>query len=155
MRKLEQRGVAGVCIEDKIFPKTNSFIKGEKQQLADISEFSEKLQLEKTRSSMMIFQSSLEFEAFIAGFDLKEAIKRAEAYRLAGADGILIHSALSNPSQILDFAEEWAGRCLVIVPTKYYSTPTEVFKKSNIQLVIWANHLIRSSVKYMQMLLQI
>ena len=56
VRKLEQRGVAGVCIEDKIFPKTNSFIKGEKQQLADISEFSGKLQLKKTRSSMMIFQ---------------------------------------------------------------------------------------------------
>ena len=151
VRKLEQRGVAGVCIEDKIFPKTNSFIKGEKQQLADISEFSGKIAAGKDSQLDDDFSIIARVEAFIAGFDLKEAIKRAEAYRLAGADGILIHSALSNPSQILDFAEEWAGRCpLVIVPTKYYSTPTEVFKKSNIQLVIWANHLIRSSVKYMQ-----
>ena len=151
VRKLEQRGVAGVCIEDKIFPKTNSFIKGEKQQLADISEFSGKIAAGKDSQLDDDFSIIARVEAFIAGFDLKEAIKRAEAYRLAGADGILIHSALSNPSQVLDFAEEWAGRCpLVIVPTKYYSTPTEVFKKSNIQLVIWANHLIRSSVKYMQ-----
>src|SRR5262250_729387 len=35
VRKLEQRGVAGVCIEDKIFPKTNSFIRGTAQPLAD------------------------------------------------------------------------------------------------------------------------
>ena len=129
VRKLEQRGVAGVCIEDKIFPKTNSFIKGEKQQLADISEFSGKIAAGKDSQLDDDFSIIARVEAFIAGFDLKEAIKRAEAYRLAGADGILIHSALSNPSQILDFAEEWAGRCpLVIVPTKYYSTPTEVFK---------------------------
>lgn len=151
VRKLEQRGIAGVCIEDKIFPKTNSFIKGEKQQLADIAEFSGKIAAGKDSQLDDDFSIIARVEAFIAGFDLKEAIKRAEAYRLAGADGILIHSALSNPSQILDFTEEWAGRCpLVIVPTKYYSTPTEVFKKLNIHLVIWANHMIRGSVKYMQ-----
>ena len=151
VRKLEQRDIAGVCIEDKIFPKTNSFIKGEKQQLADISEFSGKIAAGKDSQLDDEFSIIARVEAFIAGFNLKEAIKRAEAYRVAGADGILIHSALSNPSQILEFAKEWAGRCpLIIVPTKYYSTPTEVFKKSNIQIIIWANHLIRSSVKYMQ-----
>ncbi|MEE9162076.1 MAG: isocitrate lyase/phosphoenolpyruvate mutase family protein, partial [Candidatus Neomarinimicrobiota bacterium] len=32
--KVESRGVAGVCIEDKLFPKTNSFIGGEQQPLA-------------------------------------------------------------------------------------------------------------------------
>ncbi len=151
VRKLEQRDIAGVCIEDKIFPKTNSFIKGEKQQLADISEFSGKIAAGKDSQLDDEFSIIARVEAFIAGFNLKEAIKRAEAYRVAGADGILIHSALSNPSQILEFAKEWDGRCpLIIVPTKYYSTPTEVFKKSNIQIIIWANHLIRSSVKYMQ-----
>ncbi len=151
VKKLEQRDIAGVCIEDKIFPKTNSFIKGEKQQLADIAEFSGKIAAGKDSQLDDEFSIIARVEAFIAGFDLKEAINRAEAYRVAGADGILIHSALSNPSQILDFAREWGGRCpLIIVPTKYYNTPTEVFKKSNIQLIIWANHLIRSSVKYMQ-----
>ncbi len=151
VRKLEQRDIAGVCIEDKVFPKTNSFIKGEKQRLADISEFSGKIAAGKDSQLDDEFSIIARVEAYIAGFDLKEAIKRAEAYRMAGADGILIHSALSNPSQILEFAKEWAGRCpLIIVPTKYYSTPTEVFKKSNIQIIIWANHLIRSSVKYMQ-----
>src|SRR6476619_536901 len=35
VKKLETRGIAGVCIEDKLFPKTNSFISGEAQPLAD------------------------------------------------------------------------------------------------------------------------
>ncbi len=39
MKKLGQRDIAAVCIEDKLFPKTNSFIDGTKQQLADIDEF--------------------------------------------------------------------------------------------------------------------
>ena len=151
VQKLEQRGVAGVCIEDKVFPKTNSFIKGEKQQLADISEFTGKIAAGKDSQLDDDFTIVARVEAFIAGFDLKEAIKRAEAYRIAGADGILIHSALSNPSQILAFAKEWDKRSpLIIVPTKYYSTPTEVFKKSNIDVIIWANHLIRGSVDYMK-----
>ncbi|MFP3607234.1 isocitrate lyase/phosphoenolpyruvate mutase family protein, partial [Paraburkholderia sp. SIMBA_053] len=47
VRKLEQRGIAGVCIEDKVFPKTNSFIKGEAQPLADIDEFCGKIKAGK------------------------------------------------------------------------------------------------------------
>ena len=96
----------------------------------------------------MIFAIVARVEALIAGWGLNEALKRAEAYRQAGADGILIHSKLSRPDEILAFAKEWAGRSpLVIVPTKYYSTPTDAFRKAGIDLVIWANHLIRSSVQ--------
>ncbi len=151
VRKLEQRGVAGVCIEDKLFPKTNSFIRGEKQTLADVAEFSGKIAAGKDSQSDPDFCIVARVEAFIAGWDLKEALYRAEAYRKAGADGILIHSALSNPSQILDFANEWANRCpLVIVPTKYYATPVEAYKEAQISLVIWANHMVRGAIYYMQ-----
>src|SRR5581483_11897429 len=67
------------------------------------------------------------------------------------ADAILIHSKRSKPDEILEFTREWAGRSpLVIVPTKYYSTPTEVFRRAGINLVIWANHMIRSAVPAMQ-----
>lgn len=41
--KLEQRGVAGACIEDKLFPKTNSLLDGRAQPLADIDEFCAKI----------------------------------------------------------------------------------------------------------------
>ena len=152
VHKLEQRDVGGVCIEDKLFPKTNSFIAGEKQELADVNEFCGKIAAGKDSQLNDDFSIVARVEALIAGWDVAEALRRAEAYRQAGADAILIHSKLSKPDEILSFAKEWANRApLVIVPTKYYSTPADVFRKANISLVIWANHLIRSAVEAMQL----
>jgi len=151
VRKLEQRDIAGVCIEDKLFPKTNSFIQGEQQELEDIQTFSGKIQAGKDAQSDDDFCIVARVEAFIAGWGLDEALKRGEAYRQAGADAILIHSKLSRPDEVLAFAREWDNRCpLVIVPTKYYSTPTEVFRQHKVSLVIWANHMIRANITAMQ-----
>jgi phosphoenolpyruvate phosphomutase len=149
--KLEQRGIAAVCIEDKLFPKTNSFINSERQPLADIDEFAGKIKAAKEGQSDPDFSVIARLEAFIAGWGLEEMLRRAEAYHTAGADGLLIHSKKSTPDQILAFAREWAGRCpIVIVPTMYYSTPTEVFEEAGIDLVIWANHNVRSAIRAMQ-----
>ncbi len=151
VRKLEQRGIAGVCIEDKQFPKTNSFLNGERQPLADVAEFAGKIAAGKDTQQDPNFCIVARVEALIAGWGMDEALRRAEAYRRAGADAILIHSKLSKPDEIVTFAREWAGRGpLVIVPTKYYSTPTEVFRKAGISTVIWANHLIRAATAAMQ-----
>jgi phosphoenolpyruvate phosphomutase len=151
VRKLEQRGIAGVCIEDKQFPKTNSFLNGERQPLADIAEFAGKIAAGKDTQTDPNFSIVARIEALIAGWGMDEALKRAEAYRRAGADAILIHSKLSKADEILAFTREWAGRSpIVIVPTKYYSTPTEVFRKAGISMVIWANHLVRAATAAMQ-----
>ncbi|MEN7530127.1 phosphoenolpyruvate mutase [Cupriavidus sp. DL-D2] len=151
VRKLEQRGIAGVCIEDKIFPKTNSFIGGEQQPLADVDEFCGKIKAGKDSQADDDFSIVARVEALIAGWGMEEALRRAEAYHEAGADAILIHSKLSKADEIVTFAREWAGRSpLVIVPTKYYSTPTDVFRKAGISLIIWANHLIRVAASSMQ-----
>ena len=151
VRKLEQRGIAGVCIEDKQFPKTNSFLNGERQPLADVAEFAGKIAAGKDTQQDPNFSIVARVEALIAGWGMDEALRRAEAYRRAGADAILIHSKLSKPDEIVTFAREWAGRGpLVIVPTKYYSTPTDVFRKAGISLVIWANHLMRAATAAMQ-----
>jgi phosphoenolpyruvate phosphomutase len=151
VKKLEQRNIGGVCIEDKLFPKTNSFIGGERQPLADVEEFCGKIKAGKDIQLDDDFSIVARVEALIAGWGMEEALRRAEAYRLAGADAILMHSKISRPDEILTFAKEWAGRSpLVIVPTKYYSTPTDVFRQAGISLVIWANHLIRSAVASMQ-----
>jgi len=151
VRKLEQRGIAGVCIEDKQFPKTNSFLNGERQPLADIEEFVGKIAAGKDTQTDPMFSIVARVEALIAGWGMDEALRRAEAYRLAGADAILIHSKLSRPDEIVTFAGEWARRSpLVIVPTRYYSTPTEVFRDAGISTVIWANHLVRSAAAAMQ-----
>ncbi len=151
IHKLEQREIAAVCIEDKIFPKTNSFISGDTQPLADIHEFCGKIQAGKDGQRDDDFCIVARVEAFIAGWGLGEALRRAEAYHDAGADAILIHSALSVPDEVLAFKKEWADRCpVVIVPTKYYATATEVFEDSGFSLVIWANHLLRASITAMQ-----
>jgi phosphoenolpyruvate phosphomutase len=151
VRKLEQRGIAGVCIEDKQFPKTNSFLNGERQPLADVAEFAGKIAAGKDTQNDPNFSIVARVEALIAGWGMEEALRRAEAYRRAGADAILIHSKLSKPDEIVTFAREWAGRApLVIVPTKYYSTPTDVFRKAGISVVIWANHLVRAATAAMQ-----
>jgi phosphoenolpyruvate phosphomutase len=149
--KLETRHIAGVCIEDKLFPKTNSFIQGERQPLEDVETFCGKIQAGKEAQLDDDFCIVARVEALIAGWGLDEALRRGEAYRRAGADAILIHSKHSRPDEILQFAKEWANRApLVIVPTKYYATPTEVFRQHKISLVIWANHLIRSAITAMQ-----
>lgn len=153
VKKLEQREVSGVCIEDKIFPKTNSFIGGEKQPLADIEEFCGRIKAGKDTQTNNDFCIVARVEAFIAGWGLDEALKRAHAYAEAGADAILIHSKLPDPKDIFAFMENWgsgSGKPVVIVPTMYYRTPTEEFEKVGISLVIWANHILRSSVRAMQ-----
>lgn len=151
VRKLEQRSIAGVCIEDKQFPKTNSFIDGESQELADIDEFCGKIKAGKDSQLDDDFSIVARVEALIAGLGMAEALKRGEAYRQAGADAILIHSSRSQPDEILEFAREWAGRSpLVIVPTRYYSAPTELYRQAGISLVIWANHLMRAAASAMQ-----
>lgn len=155
VRKLEQRGIAGVCIEDKLFPKTNSFINGEAQPLADIEEFCGKIKAAKDAAIDPDFVVVARVEAFIAGWGLDEAVRRAEAYRQAGADAILMHSKKANASEIKAFMEVWDNRHpVIIVPTKYYSTPTEQFKDWGVSTVIWANHNVRAAIKAMEQVTQ-
>lgn len=151
VKKLEQRDIAGVCIEDKQFPKMNSFINGQLQPMADIDEFCGKIKAMKDTQMDDDFLVVARVEAFITGRGLDEALRRAEAYRKAGADAVLIHSKRPDIMEIEAFMKEWAGRLpVVIVPTKYYLTPTDKFRELGISLVIWANHNLRSSIKVMK-----
>ena len=151
VKKLEQRDIAAVCIEDKLYPKTNSFIDGDKQELADIDEFCSRIKAGKDAQIDDDFSIITRIEAFIAGWGLSEALRRAEAYHRAGSDAILIHSAKSDPSEILAFKKEWGDTSpVIVVPTKYYSTPTQVLDEAGFSIAIWANHMIRSSIKAMQ-----
>ena len=151
VRKLEQVGVAGVVIEDKLFPKTNSFLRSELQPLADIAEFCGKIKAGKDSQQDADFVLVARVEALIAGWGLPEALKRAEAYHAAGADAILIHSRQSSPAEIFAFLAEWGNRSpVVLVPTTYWRTSTEDFRARRVSMVIWANHLLRASIGAMQ-----
>ena len=149
VRKLCERGIAGVCIEDKLFPKTNSFI-GENQPLADVDEFCGRIKAGKDSQTHADFVLVARIEAFISGRGLDEALRRAEAYFGAGADAILIHSKRSDASEIFDFTREWAGRSpVLIVPTTYYRTPTQQYLAAGISTVIWANQSLRAAIRAM------
>ena len=149
VRKLCQRGIAGVAIEDKVFPKTNSLGNGP-QPLAGIDEFCGRIKAGKDGQSDDDFSIVARIEALIAGQGLDEALRRAEAYHAAGADAVLIHSKLKNPGEILAFMRRWDRRCpVVIVPTTYHATPCAVFREAGISTVVWANHNIRASIEAM------
>jgi len=150
VRKLCERGLAGVCLEDKLFPKTNSFI-GDGQPLADIDEFCGRIKAGKDSQLDDDFVLVARVEALVSGRGMEEALRRAEAYHRAGADAILIHSKQSTADEIFTFARHWGGRApLVIVPTMYYATPTELFREAGISTVIWANHLLRAAIVAMR-----
>jgi len=150
VQKLCQRGIAGICIEDKLFPKTNSFI-GEGQPLAEIDEFCGKIKAGKDSQPDEDFCLIARVEALISGWGMGEALKRAEAYHAAGADGILIHSKKSDGAEIIEFLTEWARRCpVVIVPTTYYDVPTKEFDKAGASTIIWANHNMRAGISAMR-----
>lgn len=151
VKKLEQRNIAGVCIEDKLFPKTNSFISGETQPLADIHEFCGKIRAAKDTQVDSDFVVVARLEAFIAGWGLEEALRRANAYSDSGADALLVHSKKSDSTDIDAFMKVWGKKLpVVIVPTKYYSVPTEHFRDIGVSTIIWANHNVRSAIKAMQ-----
>jgi len=147
VKQYEAAGIAAVCIEDKMFPKVNSFIPG-RQELATVAEFVGKIMAAKNAQLSEDFMVIARVEALIAGWGLDEALKRANAYREAGADAILIHSKASTPQEIIAFAEAWKNSApLVIVPTTYSRFTVPEIKNIGIKMVIYANHGIRASVK--------
>jgi phosphoenolpyruvate phosphomutase len=151
VRKLEQCNVAAACIEDKIFPKCNSFINSEDQSLADLDEFVGKIKAAKDTQQDPDFCVVARTEAFVVGRGVGEALERADAFYRAGADAVLVHSKIATSDEIVAFMAQWHKECpVVIVPTKYYSTPTKVFEDAGVRMVIWANHLLRASITAMQ-----
>ena len=151
VRKLEQIEVGGLCLEDKLFPKTNSFIDSESQQLANPDEFAGKIRAAKDSQTDGDFCVVARLESLIVGHGMDEALRRAEKYHAAGADAILVHSKKKGPEQVLEFAELWDDRCpLVVVPTTYFHTPAAEFERVGISLVIWGNHMMRAAIRAMQ-----
>ena len=106
VRKYEPAGIAAVTIEDKRFPKVNSYIPG-RQELAPIAEFVGKILAAKNAQQTKEFMVIARVEALIAGWGQEEALRRAHAYVEAGADAILIHSKSSVPDEIVSFAKAW------------------------------------------------
>lgn len=141
-------GAGGICLEDKQFPKLNSFAGGP-QRLEATELFCGKIAACKdTVGESLVLVART--EALIAGASLDEALERAAAYRDAGADAIFIHSKRSDASQIEAFCEGWDGSLPVVIsPTTYASTPMSEFERFGLAGVIWGNQGLRAAVTAM------
>ncbi len=150
VKKFEKAGIAGISIEDKKFPKVNSYVPG-RQELAPIAEFCGKIMAAKHAQENPDFMVFARVEALIAGWGMEEAFKRAEIYADTGADGIFIHSKESTGKEILEFAKKWKklrpNVPLIICPTAYPNITEDHIKDLPIKAIIYANHGIRASIK--------
>ncbi|WP_374672607.1 isocitrate lyase/phosphoenolpyruvate mutase family protein [Acidovorax temperans] len=149
MRRLARANVGGACIEDKLFPKTNSFV-GEGQSLAQVDEFCGRIKAAKDTvgSNVMLVARC---EALISGLSMDEALARCDHYVSAGADAVLIHSKKKDHKEIADFLKIWNKRAPVaIVPTTYSRLEAGAYDQMGASVVIWANQSMRAAIKGME-----
>ena len=146
VKKYEKSGIAAVCIEDKTFPKQNSFLEDGKQELLPEKEFVAKIIAAKEAQENPNFMLIARTEALISGMGMKEAIKRANAYEKAGADAILIHSKQNSPEEVFEFSESWGGTLpLVVVPTSFPTVKIDELISHKIKMIIYANQTLRAT----------
>ena len=146
VRKYESAGIAAICIEDKIFPKQNSLLKDGKQELLSEKDFVAKIIAAKTAKNDPNFMIIARIEALIAGHGIEEAVKRATAYEIAGADAILIHSKKNTPDEVFEFCNTWNGNIPIIaIPTTYPTVTLDELQNNNIKMVIYANQSLRAA----------
>ena len=146
VKKYENAGIAGICIEDKTFPKQNSLLEGGNNQLLSEKDFAAKILAANEAKQNKAFVVIARIEALISGMGIEQALKRAYAYEKAGADLILIHSKKITPEEIFEFADSWKGNApLVVIPTTYYSVNVDELIEHKIKMVIYANQTLRAA----------
>ena len=119
VKKYENAGIAGICIEDKTFPKQNSLLSGGNNQLLSEKDFAAKILAANSAKQNNDFIIIARIEALISGIGMDEALKRAYAYENAGADLILIHSKKITPEEIFEFSDLWKGKIPISCNTHY------------------------------------
>ena len=150
LRTLERLGISAVIIEDKVGLKRNSLFGVDAQQTqADTAEFCRKLRAGKQAQKTKDFMLFARCESLILEKGLQDALDRCRAYVDAGADGILIHSRQRTPDELYQFLQEFrrtdAQTPVAVVPTTYNAATERELSNAGANLVIHANHLIRSA----------
>ena len=150
VRTMERIGVSAIIIEDKIGAKRNSLFGTDVVQDQDsIEHFSKKIKFGKSRQITKDFMIISRIESLILKHGMEDALKRAKAYVQAGTDGIMIHSKEKDPEEISVFCREFRKHDknipLVVVPTSYNKITEKQLANLGINVVIYANHLLRSA----------
>tara|TARA_R110000851_G_scaffold245466_1_gene398207 strand:- start:767 stop:2056 length:1290 start_codon:yes stop_codon:yes gene_type:complete len=150
VKTLERLGVSAVIIEDKVGLKKNSLFGTDVKQTQDsIEGFSKKIKVGKSSLVGDDFMIIARIESLILKAGLEDALKRAKAYIDAGVDGIMIHSKEENPTEIFDFCDGYKQFDkkvpLVVVPSSYNNVTEDILIEKGANIVIYANHLLRSA----------
>ena len=155
VRSLERMGVSMVIIEDKKGLKKNSLFGTEVQQTQDtIENFCEKIRAGKAAQKSSDFMICARVESLILEQGMTDALTRARAYVTAGADAIMIHSRKKDPTEIFEFVRlfraEDSATPLVVVPSSFNTVTEEEFGERGVNIVIYANQLIRAAFPAMR-----
>ncbi len=150
VKTLERLGVSAIIIEDKKGLKRNSLYgTSVKQELEDADEFSRKIAAGKKALATRDFLIFARLESLIAGYDVDHAIDRAKLYLKSGADGIMIHSKSTDGKDIFDFLNKFrtfdTTSTVIVVPTTYNHIKDEELSEKGANIIIHANHLLRSA----------
>jgi len=155
VKECEKIGIAAICMEDKKYPKQNSLYAGCTQKLLPIQEFCGKIRAVKDTQKDKNFMVFARIESLIADCGLEDALERANAYVAAGVDGIMIHSKSKDPQEILDFVNKFDHDIpLLLVPTTYKLTRSQIQALGKVKYMIFANHVTRAKVRAMDDTLQ-
>ncbi len=156
VKRYEEAGISGICMEDKRFPKDNSLLAGGRQDMLSAEEFAGKLAAAADTRQNKDFVIVARIEALIAGLGQQEAMDRAYRYEEAGADCILIHSRSKTPDEVVGFINNWGGSIpICLVPTAYPElTEDKIQALDKVKLVIYANQPLRAAVLAQERLLQ-
>ena len=140
VKKFENAGIGGICMEDKIFPKENSLFKDGKHDMVSKRDFVAKLVAAKNAKKNDDFVIIGRTEALIANLGVEEALNRANAYEKAGADIIFVHSRKKSPDEIFEFLKRWKGKVpIMIVPTAFPTVTLDELKSHGIGMVVFAH----------------
>jgi phosphoenolpyruvate mutase len=155
VRSLERLGISAVVIEDKIGLKKNSLLEEQSSQEQDTIEgFCEKIKAGKKNCVTKDFMIIARIESLVLGKSVEDALERAKAYIAAGVDGIMIHSKEKEPTEVLAFAKKFTTFenkvPLMAVPTAYNNISWQELEASGFNIVVYANHLLRSAFPAMQ-----
>lgn len=150
VKTLERLGVSAVIIEDKTGLKKNSLFGTDVEQTQDsIENFSLKIKAGKAAQATHDFMIIARIESLILGKGITHAIERAQAFLAAGADGIMIHSRETTPDEIFEFCDLYRKldlkKTLVAVPSSYNSVYEQQLQEKGVNIVIYANQLLRSA----------
>ena len=150
VKTLERLGVSAIIIEDKVGDKRNSlFGTTVPQQQDSIEHFSQKIHEGKQSQVTEDFMIIARVESLILKKGMADALKRAEAYIAAGADGIMIHSKEKDGKEIIEFCENFqkfeTKVPLIVVPSTYSHMTESELQDLGISVIIYANHLLRSA----------